>query len=76
MGMFGGEGWGTLGYNEIEVIGRGLFEHRILFPSSLELQVHYSGFSLSYDEYARSDPAVIGSTILGATLTKGLHDGD
>ena len=43
-------GYGDLGYDEIEVIGDGLFEHRILFSSAIELRVRFTDFTLWYED--------------------------
>ena len=53
-GLGGPGGYGDLGYDEIEVIADGLFEHRILFSSGIELQVRFSNFTLWYEDDAAS----------------------
>jgi hypothetical protein len=47
-GLGGPHGYGDLGYDEIEVVGDRLYEHRILFSSGIELQIRFSGFTLWY----------------------------
>ncbi len=51
-GLGGPHGYGDLGYDEIEVISAGLFEHRILFSSGIELQIRFADFSLWYEDDA------------------------
>jgi hypothetical protein len=51
-GLAGPYGYGDLGYDEIEVLTAGLFEHRILFSSGIELQVRFADFTLYYDDHA------------------------
>lgn len=38
-------GYGDLGYDEIEVVEGGLFEHRILFSSGIELMFRFTGIT-------------------------------
>jgi hypothetical protein len=45
-GLPGPHGYGDLGYNEIEIIEPGVYEHRMLFSSGIELQVQFSEFSV------------------------------
>jgi hypothetical protein len=40
----GPSGHGDLGYDEAEVIGAGLFEHRMLFSSGVEFTVRFENF--------------------------------
>ena len=49
-GLAGPHGYGDLGYDEIEVLRDGLYEHRILFSSGIELQVRFTGFKLWYKD--------------------------
>jgi hypothetical protein len=49
-GLPGPFGYGDLGYHEIEIIEEGLYEHRILFSSGIELQMRFSGFVLAYED--------------------------
>jgi hypothetical protein len=44
-------GYGDLGYDEIEVLAPGRFEHRMLFSSSIEFHVRFGSFSLWYEDY-------------------------
>jgi hypothetical protein len=37
---------GDLGYDEIEVLGGGMFEHRLLFSSGIELAIEFAAFHL------------------------------
>ena len=39
-------GFGDLGYDEQDVIGDGLFEHRLLFSNGIELQIQFAGFAV------------------------------
>jgi hypothetical protein len=39
-------GYGDLGYCEVSVLPSGLFEHRLLFSTGVELVVEFSGFQL------------------------------
>jgi hypothetical protein len=45
-GLAGPNGFGDLGYDEIEVLGGGMFEHRLLFSSGIELMVEFAAFTL------------------------------
>ena len=38
--------FGHLGYQEVEVVGDGQFEHRLLFASGIELHIRFGGFAL------------------------------
>ena len=38
--------FGDLGYQEVEVVGSGQFEHRLLFASGIELHVRFKAFHL------------------------------
>jgi hypothetical protein len=44
----GPNAFGDLGYQEVEVLGAGNFEHRLLFASGIELHVRFSGFQLQH----------------------------
>lgn len=44
-GLPGPHGYGDLGCDEIECIGAGICEYRMLFSSGIELQVRFSEFS-------------------------------
>jgi len=41
-------GHGDLGYDEVEVINAGLFEHRMLFSSGIEFTVRFSDFASTW----------------------------
>lgn len=43
-----GSGYGFHGIDEMEVIETGIYEHRMLFTSGIELAVRFRGFSLTY----------------------------
>lgn len=45
-GLAGPNGFGDLGYDEIEVLDGGMFEHRLLFSSGIELAVAFAAFRL------------------------------
>jgi hypothetical protein len=47
-GLAGPHGFGDLGYDEIEVIKDGLFEHRMIFSSGIEIQIRFEEFILKY----------------------------
>jgi hypothetical protein len=49
-GLAGPHGYGDLGYDEIEVVRVGVFQHRMLFSTGIELSVTFSGFSLEYQK--------------------------
>ena len=40
--------FGDLGYQEVEVVGDGHFEHRLLFASGIELHIRFGGFQLQH----------------------------
>jgi hypothetical protein len=44
-GLPGPHGLGDLGYDEIDAAGIGLYEHRMLFSTGVELAVRFRGFS-------------------------------
>ena len=44
----GPPGFGDLGYDEIELIADGVFEHRMLFSSGIEIAVQFGRFELQY----------------------------
>lgn len=48
-GLAGPHGYGDLGYDEIEILASGLFQHRMLFSSGIELVVTFAGFTLTYE---------------------------
>jgi hypothetical protein len=43
--LMGPGGYGDFGYDEIEVLGSGLFEHRIIFSSGVELGFRFTALS-------------------------------
>lgn len=45
-----GSGYGDHGFDEIEVIGKGLYEHRMLFSSGIELHIRFGDFFLDYKD--------------------------
>jgi hypothetical protein len=47
-GLAGPRGYGDLGYDELEILEPGLYEHRMLFSTGIELHVQFTGFSLWY----------------------------
>lgn len=54
-GLPGPHGYGDLGYDEIERIQPGIYEHRMLFSTGIELHVRFSDFSLRYEDYQTED---------------------
>ena len=59
-GLGGQHGYGDLGYDEIELLGDGTFEHRLLFSSGIELAVRFARFRLDVLPLASAEiaPAV------------------
>ncbi len=51
-GLRGPSGYGDLGYCEVDVLPGGLFEHRLLFSSGIELAVVFCGFQLQRAKHA------------------------
>ncbi len=47
-GLPGPHGYGDLGYDEIDLIQPGHYEHRMLFSTGIELLVQFSEFSFTY----------------------------
>ena len=45
-GLSGPHGFGDLGYDEIEALDGGMFEHGLLFSSGIELAVEFAAFRL------------------------------
>jgi hypothetical protein len=39
----GSASYGELGYDEIELLGEQLYEHRLLFSSGIEMQIQFKG---------------------------------
>ena len=46
VGLRGPHGYGEFGYDEVAVLPTGVFEHRMLFSSGIELCVVFGGFDL------------------------------
>ena len=46
VGLGGPHGYGDLGYDEVDVLPSGAFEHRLLFSSGIELSLEFRGFEL------------------------------
>jgi hypothetical protein len=46
VGLRGPHGYGDFGYDEVEVLPTGAFEHRMVFSSGVELCVVFGGFGL------------------------------
>jgi hypothetical protein len=44
VGLRGPHGYGDFGYDEVEVLSTGVFEHRMIFSSGVELRVVFGGF--------------------------------
>ena len=53
-GLPGPNGFGDLGYDEPDVLADGLFQHRLLFSSGIELQVDFASFKLEYQDHRPS----------------------
>lgn len=49
-GLPGPHGYGDLGYDELEVLANGHYEHRMLFSTGIELLVRFTEFSFSYED--------------------------
>ena len=49
-GLPGPHGYGDLGYDEIDVIERGLFEHRMLFSTGITLFIRHREFQLRFED--------------------------
>lgn len=45
-----GSGYGDHGFDEIEVLGSGIYEHRMLFSSGIELHIRFREFRLDYQD--------------------------
>jgi hypothetical protein len=58
-GLPGPHGYGDLGYDEIECIRPGIYEHRMLFSTGIELHVRFSNFSLWYEDYRTEDDGMV-----------------
>jgi hypothetical protein len=46
VGLRGPHGYGDFGYDEVDVLPGGSFEHRMLFSSGIELRVVFAGLQL------------------------------
>ena len=49
-GLPGPHGYGDLGYDEIDILDSGVFEHRMLFSSGIVLKVKHRKFALRYTD--------------------------
>ena len=49
-GLPGPHGYGDLGYNEIEVVTPGLYEHRMLFSLGIEMKVRHRTVEIQYTD--------------------------
>jgi len=49
-GLPGPHGYGDLGYDEIDVLERGLFEHRMLFSTGITLFISHREFQLRFED--------------------------
>jgi hypothetical protein len=49
-GLAGPHGYGDLGYDEIEILGPGLFQHRMLFSTGVEFAVTFGAFALTCEK--------------------------
>ena len=59
--LLGPGGYGDLGYDELEVIGPGSYEHRMLFSTSIEFVIRFTGFVLEYSDFDYHLPAQQGA---------------
>jgi hypothetical protein len=50
-GLGGPHGYGDLGYDEVDVLPSGAFEHRLLFSSGIELSLVFRGFELQRESH-------------------------
>lgn len=55
-GLAGPHGYGDLGYDEIELLRPGLFQHRMLFSSGIEFAVTFTDFRLTHERKGESNP--------------------
>ena len=49
-GLPGPHGYGDLGYDEVDVLEPGLFEHRMLFSTGITLSIHHREFHLRFED--------------------------
>jgi hypothetical protein len=52
VGLGGPAGYGDLGYCEVDALAGGLFEHRLLFSTGIELVVVFRGFQLQRSRHS------------------------
>lgn len=52
--LAGSEGYGDLGYDEIELLEDKLFEHRMLFSSGIELQIRFAEIEWNFLDDAKT----------------------
>jgi hypothetical protein len=64
-GLGGSAGYGDLGYCEVDVLPGGVFEHRLLFSTGIELNVVFHGFRLQRATQAEPDTATDGGNGAG-----------
>src|SRR5262245_24988929 len=57
VGLGGPDGYGDLGYCEVDELSGGTFEHRLLFSTGIELVVVFRGFRLQRAKHAEPDVA-------------------
>lgn len=50
IGLAGPHGYGDLGYDELEVLESGRFQHRMLFSTGIELSVTFAAFALTCEK--------------------------
>jgi hypothetical protein len=55
-GLAGPHGYGDLGYDEIEILRPGLFQHRMLFSTGIEFAVTFTGFRLVHERAEEAQP--------------------
>ena len=56
--LAGPGGYGDHGYNEIELHAEGMFEHRMLFSSGIEIAVVFRQFSLTFEDLPTGEPHI------------------
>ena len=52
-GLGGPHGFGDLGYDELELLGDGLIEHRMLFSTGIELHIRFRGLAIDLGPVTR-----------------------
>jgi hypothetical protein len=50
-GLTGPYGYGDLGYDEVDILASGAFEHRLLFSTGIELAVVFREFGLNRERH-------------------------